>query len=540
VNPAPVHSIDLEQLQALLRCYWRLGTRGKPAESMGRRRSGKPQGLMFVGGMYLLVGLFNGPLVFAGVDVFTYAVIMHSMTLLVVGMASTAESGDILFNASETEVLVHRPIHPRTLLLAKSLNLLALNLFLAGCLNFFPTFFGLATRGAGWWFPFAHVASVALMSVFCCAAVVYLYGLVARFFNREKFDNFAVWTQVAMSLLFAGGYQIMPRLMRRFAGFSLEPYLPYLLPLPPAWCAALDAFGSGTQVSPRLILELIFTGLAVTGALAYSALGKLAPGYGEALAAMGSGRRPKREPGGVRAATGAHMGSLQRWWLRDPIERASFRLAAAYIGRDREVKLRLYPSLGMFFLFPIMGILDRDKEFSAFVPLFTTWMLGTLPVTALETLRTHSQAVAADIFAVTPLTSAAPIFFGARKATLLYLLLPVLSLSALLIAILVPVRWDGILLVLPGVVAIPTVSLIPGCLGQYLPLSQTPRAGGQVTRNTIVLMTTMLTMGFVVATTYIASKLHMLWILVAIELAAILVVHRVLNHLIRSKPFRWE
>jgi hypothetical protein len=281
-------------------------------------------------------------------------------------------------------------------------------------------------------------------------------------------------------------------------------------------------------------------GLTITGALVYSALGKLAPSYGEALAAMGTARRSTKEPGQVRAAMSSRVNPLLHWWLRDPIERASFRLAAAYMRRDREVKLRLYPSLGIFLIFPLMGILDRQSGFSAFIPLFTTWMLGTLPITALETLRTHSQAVAADIFAVAPLSSAASIFYGARKATLLYLLAPVLCLSALLIAILVPVGWEGILMVLPGVAAIPTVSLIPGCLGQYLPLSQTPRAGSQVTKNTTVMFTTMFTMGIVVATSYIAMKFHVLWILVGIEVAAIVVVHQVLNRLIRSKPFRWE
>ena len=34
---------------------------------------------------------------------------------------------------------------------------------------------------------------------------------------------------------------------------------------------------------------------------------------------------------------------LVRWWLRDPVERAAVRLCGAYLLRDRDVKLRVYP-----------------------------------------------------------------------------------------------------------------------------------------------------------------------------------------------------
>src|SRR6266849_635409 len=141
-------SIDREQLRVLLKCYWRLSTRGRVARSMGR--GGKPRSLIFVLVMYAFVGLMTG-IAASQLYVFTYTVLVHSMTFFVVGMAVTSESGDILFNANESDVLVHRPVHPRTLLLAKSINLIAFTLILAAALNLFPTFFGLSASGAPPW-----------------------------------------------------------------------------------------------------------------------------------------------------------------------------------------------------------------------------------------------------------------------------------------------------------------------------------------------------------------------------------------------------
>ncbi|HJZ79824.1 MAG TPA: hypothetical protein VKD91_05745, partial [Pyrinomonadaceae bacterium] len=188
--------VDRDQLRALLKCYWRLSTRGRVARSMGR--GDKPRGMLFVIGMYLFMGLMTGFLVWSEkLDVFTYTILVHSMTFFVVGMAVTSESGDILFNTNESDVLVHRPIHPRTLLLAKSINLIVFTLILAGALNLFPTFFGLAASGAQVWFPVMHLISMILLCIFCAAAVICTYGLVIRFLDREKFDNFAAWSQVA-------------------------------------------------------------------------------------------------------------------------------------------------------------------------------------------------------------------------------------------------------------------------------------------------------------------------------------------------------
>ena len=412
----PPRPIDGPQLRALLRCYWRLSTRGKLAGAVRRRQSGKPSGLLFIAAMYMLVGLTTSLSVFTHMNVFTYAMILHSMTFLVVGMAITSESGDILFSTSESDVLLHRPIHSRTLLLAKGLNLIGLALFLAGSLNFFPTFFGLAARGAHWWFPLTHIASIALLSVFCSAAVVCTYGLIVRFLDREKFDNFAAWTQVAMSFLFVGGYQLLPRLMQHFNGLNLETS-PFLLPLPPAWFAAVDALGS-TQPAAHSVWWLVTIGFAATGVLTYSAIGKLAPSYGEALARLGETRQRAAKSRRGPQQTNRNRNPFFRWWMPDPIERASFRLAAAYMHRDREIKLRLYPSLGSFLIFPLIGLLDRRTGASPFIPLLTVWMLGQLPIIAMETLRTSSQAAAADIFATVPLKSGASVFLGVRKATI--------------------------------------------------------------------------------------------------------------------------
>jgi len=525
-----ISSIDRGQLRALLKCYWRLSTRGRVARAMGR--GGKPRGLIFVLVMYLIVGFMTSMIAFSHIDLFTFTIIIHAMTFFVVGMAVTSESGDILFNPNESDVLVHLPIHPRTLLLAKTINLVAFTLVLAAALNLFPTFFGLAISGARPWFPVAHLLSMTVLCVFCAAAVVCVYGIVIKFLDREKFDNFAAWSQVAMSVLFIGGYQIVPRLLQRFEGLSFTPYAHYLFPLPPAWFAGFDSATAGDLPYGGL---LALVGFAVTVLLAYIAIGRLSPSYSEGLAKIGETSSSAPTSTRVRRRR-AIRNPILLWWLRDPVELYAFRLAAAYMRRDRDIKLRLYPSLTIFLLVPLISLLDRKSLGSAFVPLFTVWMLGIMPYQALQTLQMSQHYLAADIFAIAPLGSAASVFHGVRKATIFYLLLPALGVAGLLIGYLAPGGSAGLQLALPGMIAIPVISLFPGLREDYLPLSRPVSRGDQSSRNMGLMIMSMIAMAIVLGFAYIAWTFNVLWYMVAIEFVVVVLVYYLMNRAIRNRP----
>jgi ABC-2 type transport system permease protein len=528
-------TIDRVQLRALLRCYWRLSSRGKLTQTIGRRRPDKPRSLLLLVVMYTFMGLMTGTIAFAKVDVFTFGIVVHGMTFMIVGMGISAEAGDVLFNANENDVLVHRPIHPSTLLLAKALNLLAFAMILALALNLFPTVFGLAAVGARPWYPAVHLFTVALLGAFSAASVVCVYGLIVRFLDREKFDNFAAWSQVGMSILFAVGFQIVPRLMEKFQGVSLESYVAYFVPVPPAWFAAMDAAAAGSTASPS-VLALAAIGLAATAFLAWIAIGKLAPSYGEGLAKLAESRARKAEPRRVSAGAGRARSPFLRWWLRDPIERTAFRLAAAYMRRDREVKLKLYPSLASFLILPIIAIVNPSKGFSTMVPLFTIGMLGTLPLTVMSTLRMSSQHAAADVFLAAPLESAAPVFHGVRKAVLWYLLVPAVVVCVLMIVFVVPGGRGTLLLGLPGLFALPTMSLLPGVFGSYLPLSEPPARTEQASKRMLLIWGSLIGMGLVVALSYMAWSLGIFWYLVVVEAIGMAVLYRVWAALIRNRP----
>ncbi len=532
-DAAAAGSIDPRQLRALLRATLRM--RMHTGGRMLAPRSRKPRGLIFLLVMYALMGLFVGLLAFMRVDVFTFSLIVLGTTLFLAGLTVIAESVNLLFGVEENDVLGHRPIHPRTLLLSKALSLFGLTLLLMLALNLFPMFFGLAARGAPGWFPLTHLLTIALEALFCAGAVVFVYALLTRLVGRERFDSIATWSQVGVSVLFIFGYQIIPRVVDRAQGLHIRPTTPFLALLPPAWFASLDSLLAGSGSGPAMI-GMAATGLAVTALLSYAAVGRLASDYAARLASLSEtpvrASKARALPG--RSAAPRPMHPLLRAWMRDPVERGAFRLAAAYMRRDREIRMRLYPSLASILVFPLLPLLTPDSG-SVSAPLLTVFMAGTLPMTALMTLKVSAQHAAADVFHFAPLRGTAPVFHGVRKAAILYLMLPALAVSWLILWSTVR-DHERLLMTLPALVPLPTYSLIGGLMGDYLPLSVPPTVGRQGAANLGAMLIGGLSVGLLTALAWVARRHGWFWHLVAVETVVVAIVHLLLLRGIRARP----
>jgi len=441
----------------------------------------------------------------------------------------------VLFDRREEEILFPLPVHASTLLLAKMGTLVGFTFLLAFALNLFPSFLGLAAADARWWFPLIHLASVLLLTVLACASVVCVYGLVLRLFGRERFENLAVWAQVGMILMVVGGFQILPRMLDGRGPGELEAIAKWLLPTPPGWFAAFDAWlGGGAGGTQVIVFALVAVG--ATALVGWVAVIRFAAGYGETPTRASGVQAKPREGEAVAAREWRSRNPLLRWWLRDPIEWGAFKLATAYLRRDREIKLRVYTSLSMFAVLVVLSILDARSGRKTFLPLVLLAFSGTAVITAIEALESSSQFAAAEIFASTPIESAAPLYHGVRKACMLFVQAPLLAASLVLIALVPSQGLISLALAGPIVVLLPTISLIPGSIGVYVPLSKPPRRGEQSSRRVMLILGTMLGSMGMLAVGFLASRAGLLWALLLLEIVAVAFLHAWLLRRIRARP----
>ncbi|MBI1840285.1 MAG: hypothetical protein HYR88_05465 [Verrucomicrobia bacterium] len=464
---APSISGTLRQL------YLKLFLRGR--SSRGVQKGGAPKSVRARLGYALFFYVILGLLCvgFMGQPVFALSLYIHSTTLMFLAMFVASSAGEVLFNKEEADILMHRPVPSRALLWAKISVLLQVALWLAGALNLGALMVGIGASDGGWSYPLAHAASTVLEALFCAGSVVLMYQLCLRWLGRERLDGLMTTAQVLLAMATVLGSQLAPRLIGRMGKsvFIREDtwWMPFL---PPAWFAGLDDALSGGGAARSWALGGL--GVALTGLVSFLAFGKLAATYEQGLQTLNE-RANAVKPRGARRWLSALVSSAPlRWWLKDSVARASFLLAGAYLARDRDVKLRIFPALAPVFVMPvILWNQDSSTWAQGFGIAFGGVYLGMAPMEGLNLLRYSQQWQAADIFRAAPLPGPGPLCHGARRAVLCLITLPAVLIYALL-ALALSREPSILILILPGMLALPVFAMIPCLRGQAVPLSLPP------------------------------------------------------------------
>jgi len=317
---------------------------------------------------------------------------------------------------------------------------------------------------------------------------VMVYQLCLRWFGRERLEGIMTTAQVLVAVAAVIGGQLVPQLVMRvhFApGVGLYSW--WLCLLPPAWFAALDDAIAGQRSAIALMLGAL--AVAATAAVLWLAFRKLAHNYETGLQVLGetTGTKPCARRGRLSALLRL---PLMRWWCRDPVSRASFVLAAAYLLRDRDVKLRVYPGMAPMLVMPFLFLLGArgGSGFSdrGFAVAFTGAYMGVIPMLGTSLLQYSQQWQAADLFRAVPIPGPDRISAGVRRAVFCCMTLPALLLFAALVVVFRR-NFSDLALLLPGAIALPVQGLIANLGGKAVPLSQPPEEAKSASRGMLMI-----------------------------------------------------
>mgnify|MGYP000342021365 CR=1 FL=1 len=454
--------------RTLRRLYLTLFLRGRSSRGLNLGRA--PRSIASKLGINLLVYGLVGLTVLggAGPELFPFALRLHTVALLFVCLFIVGSTGELLFNREESEILLHRPVEPAELLRAKVRVMVEVCLWLALSFNLAGLAVGSLGPGGRLAFLPAHLLSTALMAVFCCSVVVLLYQLCLRWLGRERVDNVMTGLQMLLILLVIVGAQVAPRMLEQGPRFtSVGPDSPLLLAFPPAWFAGLDAVLTGNFEAGALTLAGFAA--AATLLVPWLALGRLAGTYQEGL------------QDGIESTTATHdrprdgIRRLMRmpglsWLLREPGRAAGFRLCAAYLARDRDTKLRFYPSIAPMLVIPVILLATTfSSEASELGLSFAAAYLATVPPLANNLLRFTQDWEASDTFRTTPMAGPGPLVHGARLAVSVLVVAPI-TLLMVVATLAMPATRGSLALLLPGILCLPLFSAAGGLMGPAIPL----------------------------------------------------------------------
>jgi len=531
------HAPAVSPSRTLRRLFLTLFLRGRGARGLRKESAPKSVGskLALTLGMYALAGMMA--VVFLGQPVFALSVYLHALTLSFLGMFVAASAGEVLFNKEEADILMHRPVTARALLWSKIGVLVQVSLWLAGAFNLAGLLMGIFAKGGGWLFPVAHVISTGVEALFCTGSVVLVYQLCLRWFGRERLEGLMTTAQVLMAVGAVLAGQLVPQLVLRMKGnlvLSTEAWWVWLLP--PAWFAGFDDALAGTGAGVAWGLAGI--GLLVTAGVLWMAFGKLARNYEAGVQMLNevTGTRKARRSGRRWIHVMVNQPPL-RWFLRDSVTRASFLLAAAYLVRDRDVKLRIYPSLAPMLAMPFIFLMqNHDRGGGLFGIALAASYLGIIPLVGLNLLQYSQQWQASDIFRAAPMSGPAPLCHGARHAVLWLLTLPVMGVYGVMFLV-TGVKISDLPLLLPGVIALPVFALLPCLGGRAVPFSLPTEEAKSAGRGLYIVAGMLVSMALSGLGTW-AWSAGFFWWLVWVETIVSVLVYGLMRARINS--VRWE
>jgi len=138
---------------------------------------------------------------------------------------------------------------------------------------------------------------------------------------------------------------------------------------------------------------------------------------------------------------------------------------------------------------PIVLLLPRGEGSSgpgAFGVAFAGSYLGLVPLLSLGMLSLSQQWQASDIFRSAPVRGPAALTHGARRAVLVLVVVPMLVLFTAIVLVMGR-SIDGLVLMLPGLVALPVYAMIPCLGGRAVPLSRPPDEAKAARRTSVTM-----------------------------------------------------
>lgn len=385
-------------------------------------------GIFIAFAIYFITSFMLGMIVF-----FSYIMVMVIMTLI-------TDFSSILLDTSDNTIILPRPVDGRTLFVARIVHILLYLGQLAIGLSIASAIVVLIKYGVVLLLIFMIAICLAIFTAVCLTNAFYL--LLLQFANEEKLKNIINYFQIFMAVAIMGGYQIVPRIMGRIdiQSFVFEiQWWSYFVP--PIWLAGmLETFYIYNFDENHLAL----TACAIIFPLAATYLVNkyLSPIFSRKLSALGSGgveqtEKPKSEKGNF-------MDHVSGWFTNSLVERGSFDVIYKLLGRDRKIKLKVYPAFGYIIVFGFIFMVRSQEDFD------TTW--ANLPTTnyhlmliyltfivlqvALHEIPYSDDFKASWIYFSSPLEAPGEILAGTIKAVFVRLFIPgYLAISIFVLAI---------------------------------------------------------------------------------------------------------
>lgn len=389
---------------------------------------------------------------FTVTDTIAQMVVYFLLYLFMLASSLISDFTSVLIDVRDNYIIMPKPVNDKTVVVARLAHI-----FVHVCKLVFPmTLPGIITvsimynaYGAILFTVMAFLAT--LLAIFLINAV---YILILKITTPQKFQSIIANFQIVFAVIIYGGYQLFPRISDRLSGLliSFSDY-PLSLLIPSYWFAAgwkvLFTFSGNLQEIAGLFLCFAFPLFSM-----YVVIKFLAPSFNQKLSMItgstaDSGPVVTKEgkPVKVKAARDGYSRLLAKWFTGNAAEQTGFLLTWKMTARSRDFKLKVYPGMGYLLVWVVVMFLNtkgfklehlqQDNMKARIMILGLIYMCSLMVVTAAFQIAYSDKYKASWIYYVSPINKPGSLISGGIKAVLCKFCLPVVTVTAATLLVLV-------------------------------------------------------------------------------------------------------
>ncbi|PAE27066.1 hypothetical protein [Oceanobacillus profundus] len=377
--------------------------------------------------IYVLYGLTLVPFVFLGDNYLFQISIITGISMFILSTSMISDFSSVLLDVRDKVILNTKPVNNRTINAAKFLHIAIYLTLLTGAFIAIPAIVFLFTKGFIYFLLF--LIEIILIDLLILAFTALIYMVVLRFFDGEKLKDIINYAQILLAVAVVIGYQIIIRLFD-FVDFEyVYDFSWWHVLLPPVWFGAPFEMVLNQNYSSEIILLSLFALLGpIVSIFLYYVL------------------MPSFERNLQKLMEESSTKSKKKWTLNDLIEkficfsreeRIFYRFSSIMISRERDFKLKVYPSVGMSLVFPIIFLFNNLssqtlEELGQGRSFLTIYFSNIIVGTVVYMLQFSAKYKGAWIFQTTPIQKHAIVYSATLKAVFVKLYLPIVLVLAVL------------------------------------------------------------------------------------------------------------
>ena len=372
---------------------------------------------------------------------FSLFMVMLSLTLI-------SDFTYVLIDVKDNYIILPRPVNSRTVLVARLLHIM---------IHLGKMVFPMALPGiiymiikTGAWGGFVCLIDIVLATLVCIFTINAVYLIILKFTTTERFKDIIGGVQIVFSILLISIYYIGRSSLA--ASIHLDQGMllgnPYLFVIPPLWLASFWEVLRYPAGQPASVWGLAAAALVFCPGSIWVVIRHLGPGFDRKLSGLGSGTNisnaetaisgmEKKDGHKRRPATNGIYPLISKWLTRSNAEATGFEIAWLLTGRNRDFKMKVYPSfayvLVYFFYFAVFNgkgsVTERWEHLST-----TRMYIVLIYSSSLAMISAISNAVYSDkykaawVYYVSPVRAPGEILTGAVKAMVVKYFIPFYTL----------------------------------------------------------------------------------------------------------------